>query len=529
MLGTIFPHIPDKEQAWLDLHRLTLDKENYVRKNAVLALGFAFLHLSDKKQAWKDLHRLTEDLDEYVRYSAAIALGSTFTHLFDKEQAWKDLIRLILDKTSYVQRAAIITLGIVFPQVPDKKKAWDILHLMTSYVQYDSAVAIGLAFPCIPNKKQAWTDLIWLAQDKDKDIRGSANYSLGRATIFKATEAENEKGFREELEKALGFFEKSLKETIYHNPARFCLPFYRSFYTITFQKQDAAIEVQKYLAEAKNALEGSESGEKLLEVVVNLKNALNEAQKTNNFNNMKYDLNAYRRYCERAADLLSITEEKAPEATKLIRKGLPIINERIKELITEAIENSNILCYSTRGTEAEKYANPICKEIKEFTKIRNPIELEKRITGLIPNLNFLAENLPESERNFVNNKVGNIRKEIYLEDVFVHLNEIIVLVTPHIKVSKNIEALENKLDDIMISLKPGIHEELTITVGAEFLGTGAQHVITIPLQEISYADLKKDLESLKGKSILKLDTLPLKLSQKIKDYLTRNKKNDLLK
>jgi len=252
-------------------------------------------------------------------------------------------------------------------------------------------------------------------------------------------------------------------------------------------------------------VEGSKSKEKLLEAVENLGNALNEAQnlRDKDFNTMKSDLNAYRRYLERAADLLADTEENAPGATRLIRKGLPIINERIKELINEINKDAKILCDAAKGTEVERYTNPICKEVKEFTKIRNPIELEKRVNGLIPNLIFMAENLPEKEGNFINSKVENIRKEEYLEDVFVHLNEIIVFVTPHVKTSKDMEILENKIDTMIVSMKPGIREELVITVGAEFAGTGAQHVITISLQEISYPDLKKDLEKVKGKSILK--------------------------
>lgn len=67
---------------------------------------------------------------------------------------------------------------------------------------------------------------------------------------------------------------------------------------------------------------------------------------------------------------------------------------------------------------------------------------------------------------------------------------------------------------------------LTITVGAEFFGTGAQHIITIPIQEISYPELKKDLENIMGKSMLKLETIPLKLAQKVKGYIIRNKTDD---
>ncbi len=529
VLGNIFYLIPDKEQAWLDLHRLAKDQDNYVREKAALALGFAFLHIPDKKQAWEDLHRLTEDLNEHVLYSVAIALGSAFTHLSDKEQAWKDIIKLTTDKTSYVQGAAVITLGIIFSQVSDKKLTWNILHLMTKYAHDASAVAIGLAFPYVPNKKQAWNDLIRLAQNKDKDVRGSANYSLGRASIFKATEAESENGFRKELEKALGFFEKSLNETTYRNPASFCLPFYRSFYTITFQKQDAAIEVQKYLVEAKNALEGSESAEKLLEVVESLKNALDEAQKTNDFNNMKSDLNAYRRYLERAADLLADTEEKAPDATKLIRRGLPIIDEKIREIIAEIQENAKALCKQTKDTLLEDLGKEVIRLSQAFPQIRDPIGLEKGFINLWTALSSICAKMPEDERGEACELLKKANEEHYIEDKLPLINMVLSKISSQISAAKNIETVEKKLDEIMFSLKPGIREELVITAGAELAGTGAKHEIRIPLQEITYPEIKSDLEKIKGRTIFRLGSLPTKLAEKVKGYLLRTKKGELLK
>jgi len=83
-----------------------------------------------------------------------------------------------------------------------------------------------------------------LTQDEDSDVRVYANHSLGRASIFRATEAEREEEFRRELEKALDFFEKSSTEARFINPANFCLPFYRSFHTLIFKKQESKAEVQ---------------------------------------------------------------------------------------------------------------------------------------------------------------------------------------------------------------------------------------------------------------------------------------------
>lgn len=528
-IGKAFSYIPDKTQAWKFLHQLIRNKST--QEYATIALGLAFSHIPYKEKAWKDLQRLTKEDDGWVREEAAIALGRAFSYLSDKEEAWLELIRLTKDNYSDVRNRAADALGFAFYYVPNKNNAWlDLLRLIQEgdwYMREKVAYAIGANFPYIPNKDHAWYCLTRLAQDNDTAVRVFANHSLGRVSIFKATETESEEDYGKEIEKAIGFFECSSKEAriFLTNPAQFCLPFYRSFYMITFNKQEAEAEVQKYLAEARRVVKGSKNKEMLIEAVENLANALKEVQKARDFYEKKSDLNTYRHYCERAADLLDTIEGKAPITTKLIRKGLPIINKEIKELLSEINKNTQIFCDSTKGTKAEKFTNPICKEIKQIIKTKNPIELEKRINGLLPNLNFMAEKFSEKERNFVNIKVENIRKEEYLEDKLVSLNEIIIFVTPYINLAKDND-IHDKLDEIINLITLGTREELVISVGVEFIGTGAKHEIHIPLQEITYPDIKKDLENIKGKTVLKLTSLPVKLASKVRDYLIQNK-NDL--
>jgi HEAT repeat protein len=47
--------VPDKQQSWNDLLRLTNDKDRDVRSRAASALGSAFSHVPDKQLAWNDL------------------------------------------------------------------------------------------------------------------------------------------------------------------------------------------------------------------------------------------------------------------------------------------------------------------------------------------------------------------------------------------------------------------------------------------------------------------------------------------
>lgn len=484
-----------------EIHRMAHSEDVRERREVLYFLRGNNSIINDKYQAWTDLQKLTYDADSVVLFRATGALCSYFPHVPDKEQAWAEMNRLAHDEND-------------------------------NFVRLRATGGLGSAFQYVPNKEKAWADMIRLTLDKDHHyLRAFANHSLGRACIFKATEAESEEDFRNELEKALEFFEKSSEEGPDSNPAKFCLPFYRSLYTITFKKQRAEVEVQKYLGEAKNAVKGSESKEKLLEAVENLSNALKEVQKVQemDFNTMKSDLNAYRLYCERAADLLDTTEDKAPGATKLIRRGLPIIDQKIKKIITEIQEKASIFCKQTQDTPLEDLGKEIYRQGKNFSLIRDPIGLEKGITNLQSALAAICAKMPESERIEACELLKKVNEELLIEDKLPLINMVLSKFSSQMDKAGGIDRLEKKLDEIMISLKPGIREELTITVGAEFLGTGAQHVITIPLQEISYPELKKDLENIKGKSMLKLDTLPSKLVQMVKAYLIRNNKDDLLK
>ena len=366
-LGIAFSHIPDKELAWHDLHRLTQDLDKNVRLEAVKALGIAFPHIPDKKLAWHDLHRLTQDLDKNVRLEAVKALGIAFPHILDKELAWHDLHRLTQDMDENVQWGAAEALGVAFPSIPEKELAWDdLLQLVQKTINLDK----------IPKTQISIYENRQLKQ-KYRFILSSAYHSMGKVSIFKAASTNNEENFKKEMEDAIQYFEKSLQQETHSNPAKFCLPFYRSFYMLTFKKEDIEAEVQNYLSEAKSAVGGSESKEQLIEAVENLGNALKEVQNLNekDFISVKCDLNAYRRYCERVADILEDTEEIAPGASKLIRKGLPIIDDRIKGKIAEIQRRSKEIYKSTKDTPLMDFGQRTCRQTHELS-LQNPLDLE---------------------------------------------------------------------------------------------------------------------------------------------------------
>jgi hypothetical protein len=385
-------------------------------------------------------------------------------------------------------------------------------------VRLRAAGALGAAFQYLTNKEQASKDLLALTKDQDSDVRVSANHSLGKISVYRATNAEDKDLLQKELENAIGFFEKSAQESIFFNPAEFCLPFYRSYYSVIFERQEAEEEVKKNLNEAKRAVSGSESREKLLEAVENLSKALNEAQKLRDLDDIKADLNGYRRYCDRACELLDSTEDKAPGATLLVRRGLPVIDERIQGMLAEIREKAEAVCRQSLNTPFEDFGKEINQISQDLPKVRDPITLEKQINIMLTALSLICDKLSEIDSEACR-YYQMAQREQYLEDKIPLINMILSKIPAHLGIGE-------KLNEIQILLEPKRKKELVFSLGGNFYGSGGQLVYTIPLDEIQYSGLEKDIEEIKDK--YKFSNFPVKLTGKIKDYLIRNEKLDLL-
>jgi len=162
--------------------------------------------------------------------------------------------------------------------------------------------------------------------------------------------------YQEELKKAIQFFEKSLNEPTFFKPALFHNPFSRSIYSITFDDQEFEIEINKQIEKAKKAIEiirvevqdskeyaeELESDILLLDIVENLEKALREAHKSKElgFKAMISDYKTYEQYFNQAAKLLYQTQKTAPVASRVIKRGLPIIDQRIKKIIKHIQEKA---------------------------------------------------------------------------------------------------------------------------------------------------------------------------------------------
>jgi len=387
-LGAVFQHLTDKDTAWNDLIRLTGEPHSYVRKDVIAALGDAIQHLTEKDQAWKDLIKLTGDPDGGVRLWVAVALGAAFQHLTDKDTAWKDLHELTNIHDRYLRLCAAETLGDAFQHLADKDAAWKDLHELTgdqdSIVRRGVAEALGDAFQHLTEKYQAWKDMQRLTQDHDSYVRCASYHSLGRASIFRATMSDDE--FKAHLEEAIEFFRRSSEEATYFNPAAFCLPFYSSLHSLLFTEVTREDEVEKYLAEAEEAIGASESREALVEAVNNLSKALQEvrAYSIDDIILRRRDLRSYTKYCLKTAECLNEIRAKAPLASKMVEKSIPVMDQKIKALFRDVEATAGKLCKSSKGTELEAFGKDACKSTRGLSKADSWISADRYLEDIVP-------------------------------------------------------------------------------------------------------------------------------------------------
>lgn len=66
----------------------------------------------------------------------------------------------------------------------------------------------------------------------------------------------------------------------------------------------------------------------------------------------------------------------------MIRKGLPIIDERIKGIISEIQEKAKALGKNTKGTKYENLGKEVAYVGENLLEIRDPIGLEKALMNL---------------------------------------------------------------------------------------------------------------------------------------------------
>jgi HEAT repeat protein/predicted amidohydrolase len=443
-VGSLFASIPNRRQAQEDIFHLLQDDDESVKSKAVWALGLAFNKLPDKHNAWLKLIYLSKDENSAIRRIAADALASSFPQVPDKAEAWRDLLKLIKLKNEYVQWNTARAIEVAFKYVPNTEEAWsDLIRLAedeNNYIQQKAIISLGLAFGYMPDKDKAWEDLYQLSKGKYSNLRAYTYHALGRASVFKATVATNDTLMKDELNKAINFFEESVSGDGSFKPSKFCLPFYRSFYAIVFENGKFDQEILRaYLADAKDASEGSEVKEILIEAIENLSGALNEIPRLTDtdLEEIKYDLKTCKSYCDKAEKLLEASEEAAPVATSLIRRGRPIITQKIKLLVRKIQLDCDMLGEKLQGTGTK--SESIFNRLKESTNKLDTIvnsDYEEELSKSFHYLKEMCGYIPLDTREEISKIIHDAEKESKTVLKIGHINTILLKFIKFVKYPK---------------------------------------------------------------------------------------------
>lgn len=166
-------------------------------------------------------------------------------------------------------------------------------------------------------------------------------------------------------------------------------------------------EIQRYLTEAKEAVKGSESRELLLEAVENLSKALQEVR-SYKIEEIIQRTKAYTKYCIKASKCLNEVKVEAPYASKavdavMIEIGIPILDDKIKDLFKEVEEAAKSYCKKSKGTSREAVARSIYKNAVGLSQTKSQIDAELYTRDeTVPLLKANINRLPRQSR-------GNLR------------------------------------------------------------------------------------------------------------------------
>ena len=173
----------------------------------------------------------------------------------------------------------------------------------------------------------------------------------------------------------------------------------------------------------------------------------------------KSELSFYRKYCDRAAELMVGVEEEAPFAIGTMRKGLPILDRNLKGLLEEIQKKAKTACQVSQGTATEEIACAINREIQKWE-----IGSQEEMSWQVENMIFILESsVPkELENQAIFDKIGQIGEEKDLARQYALVGSIFLLIPNlHIKqaisgLAKEVHQIKETVDTLTIALKPGI-------------------------------------------------------------------------
>jgi predicted amidohydrolase len=461
ILTEIFNKLKDKTtgfKAFFDLDKMSPPTVRYNSLNFAFLL-YPLIPENERYGAWEIVLNFIKLDSHFVefKYRAITLLDSYFKLLPEKDQniAWRDIEDLLKSEDKEIVAKLIDSLGNLYPAIPQNevilifKMAHTLVTDNNPEIRVCVAESLGKIYPILPpqNQEQISEDLTVLIQDTDSVVSASAKYSSGTINIFHATQAKTIDKFQEYLEKAIQDFQSSLGSAEFFNQARFCYPFYKAYWNITFTENCDIKDIEKNLNSARLAQGNSDTRKNLVKIIKSLVKAEKNARQNKDLESLKRDFDTYRRYCDNAILLIKTTEKGAPMATKILSKGLPIIDKKIKKIISELQNEAKTLCKKTNGTQQEELGretHKLAQKLSELDLSRLPIELNDLICNIEEKI---CGHIPAFEQKEICYLIKNAKNE---SDIFQKINGAIsiinaigekILSTPDITISKKTKSV----------------------------------------------------------------------------------------
>jgi hypothetical protein len=198
-----------------------------------------------------------------------------------------------------------------------------------------------------------------------------------------------------------------------------------------------------------------------------LANALHESQtlKSRPLHEITSHLNAYRSYCDKAAEHMAAAECESPGAVSILRKCNPLIKEKIRTTIAEIQQTALGICQITLGSGTVYESLGI--EINRTAKSLSTDDYLKKYKCSVRITSILAEFcrlLPQNKRGYACEIIKQIETEEVLSDKLNMIELALTYLQPNIEmeacgsanklseIHEDIRSLDQKLNTIVFDL-----------------------------------------------------------------------------
>lgn len=189
----------------------------------------------------------------------------------------------------------------------------------------------------------------------------------------------------------------------------------------------------------KKAVGCSNSKDELLKAVENLAKALQESQRLKDrpIRETASELSVYSWYCNKAADYMAAAEDEAPYAVKLMRKGNPILDDRIKATIAEIQKKAGLI-------------SPEIDRAARYLSLDDPIKAHRCCMRMASTIRNSCKRLMEEKSDLICGILIDIEKEGDLYIVLEKIELAMAYTLPAIEAERN-EILD-RLRNIQLSI-----------------------------------------------------------------------------